>query len=125
MKDSIILDKTLDFSVRIVNLCKYLRKEKKEFVMSEQLLRCGTSIGANAHEAHNGQSSKDFLAKIYIAFKEASEAEYWIKLLSRTDYLTPEQSKSIIADCVEIKKILTAIITTLKTKLEARKKKQS
>ena len=121
MKDNVILDKTLDFSVRIVNLCKYLRKEKKEYLMSEQLLRCGTSIGANAHEAHNGQSSRDFLAKMYISFKEAAETEYWLKLLSRTNYLTQEQSKSILADCEEIKKILSAIILTLKTKMKEEK----
>ena len=85
--------------------------------MSKQLLRCGTSIGANAHEAHNSQSDKDFLAKTYIAFKEASETEYWITLLIKTDYLTQEQGASILADCIEIKKILSAIIKSLRTKL--------
>jgi len=122
MKDNPILDKTMDFSIRIVNLYKYLCDEKKEFVMSKQLLRCGTSIGANAHEANNGQSDKDFLAKMYIAFKEASEAEYWINLLAKTKYISPSQGEGILYDCVELKKILTAIIKTSKTNNSKNKK---
>ena len=117
MKENIILDKTMDFSVRVVNLYRYLCSEKNEYIMSKQLLRCGTSIGANAHEAHNGQTKKDFLAKMYISFKEASETEYWIKLLTKTDFLTTEQSNSIIEDCVEIKRILTSIIKTTKSQV--------
>lgn len=108
----------MDFSVRIVRLYNYLCDEKKEYVMSKQLLRSGTSIGANAHEAVNGQTSKDFLAKMYIAFKEATESEYWINLLIRTDYLTQEQGNSILSDCVELKKILTAIIKATKSNAE-------
>jgi len=111
----------MDFSVRIVNLYKYLCAEKNEYTISKQLLRCGTSIGANAHEAHNGQSNKDFLAKIYIAFKEATETEYWLKLLFKTNYLTQEQSENILIDCVEIKKILTAIIKTTKSNMNGGK----
>ena len=118
LKDNIILTKSMDFSVRIVNLYKYLCGEKSEYVMSKQLLRSGTSIGANIHEAVNGQSQKDFLAKMYIAFKEASETEYWITLLMKTMYLTQEQGESILFDCVEIKKILTAIIKTSKSNAE-------
>ena len=118
MKDNIILTKSMDFSVRIVRLYNYLCDEKKEYVMSKQLLRSGTSIGANAHEAVNGQTSKDFLAKMYIAFKEATESEYWINLLIRTDYLTQEQGNSILSDCVELKKILTAIIKATKSNAE-------
>lgn len=118
MKENIILTKSMDFSVRIVRLYNYLCNEKKEYVMSKQLLRSGTSIGANAHEAVNGQTSKDFLAKMYIAFKEATESEYWINLLIRTDYLTQEQGNSILSDCVELKKILTAIIKATKSNAE-------
>ena len=118
MKENIILTKSMDFSVRIVRLYNYLCDEKKEYVMSKQLLRSGTSIGANAHEAVNGQTSKDFLAKMYIAFKEATESEYWINLLIRTDYLTQEQGNSILSDCVELKKILTAIIKATKSNAE-------
>jgi len=123
VKENIILDKSFDFSVRIVNLYKYLCSEKKEYIMSKQLLRCGTSIGANANEAANGQSSRDFLAKMYIAYKEASETEYWLRLLLRTGYLTKKQGESILSDCVEIKKILTAIIKTLKLNEEGGKRK--
>jgi len=114
LKKNVILDKTLDFSVRTVNLCKYLRSDKSEYVMSKQLLRCGTSIGANAHEATNGQSNRDFLSKMYIAYKEATETEYWLILLIRTEYLTPEQGNSILSDCIEIKRILASIIKTSK-----------
>jgi len=117
MKSNAILDKTIDFSIRIVNLYKYLKNQKKETVMSKQLLRSGTSIGANVREAHNGQSDKDFLAKIYIAYKETSETEYWLTLLHRTNYLNEKQAKDIINDCEEIGKILTSIIKTMKKKI--------
>jgi len=117
MKANAILDKSMDFSVKIVMLYKHLVSQKGEYVLSKQLLRSGTSIGANAHEAHNGQTKKDFLAKMYIAFKEAGESEYWLKLLVRTEYLTKEQGDGMITECVEIKKILTAIIKTLKSNL--------
>ena len=121
MKENVILEKSMDFSVRIVNLCKYLCSEKSEYIMSKQLLRCGTSIGSNAHEAHNGQSAKDFLAKMYISFKEATETEYWLILLTRTGYITEYQGKSVLEDCVEFKKILTAIIKSFKFNQIAKK----
>jgi four helix bundle protein len=116
MKGKVILDKSMDFAVRIVNLYKYLSPTKHEHIMSKQLLRCGTSVGANAHEAHHAQSNKDFLAKMYIAFKEIAETEYWLNLLIRTQYLTKHQSDSILSDCIEIRKILASIIKTLKEK---------
>jgi len=106
------------FAVRIVRLYQFLCQEKKEYIMSKQLLRSGTSIGANAHEAFNGQSNKDFLSKMYIAYKEASETEYWLLLLQKTEYLTKNQGENIMADCVELKKILTAIIKTSKSRQE-------
>lgn len=118
MKENIILDKSMSFAVRIVKLYKYLCDDKKEFVLSKQLLRSGTSIGANVHEAHNAQSKKDFMAKMYIGFKEASESEYWINLLIKTDYLSEEQGQSVLCDCIEIKKILTSIIKTTKEQLK-------
>ena len=86
MTYGIVSEKSLDFSVRIVNLYKYLTS-KKEYIMSKQLLRCGTSIGANIAEAQRGQSKADFKAKMNIALKEASETEYWLQLLYRTKYL--------------------------------------
>ena len=117
MKSNIILDKSMSFAIRIVRLYQYLCKEKREYILSRQLVRSGTSVGANIHEAINGQSRKDFLSKMYIAFKEATETEYWIKLLTSTDYLTENESKSILGSCVEIKKILNSIIKTTKESL--------
>jgi len=115
MKENVICVKSMDFALRVVNLYKYLSTEKGEYVMSKQLLRCGTSIGANAHEACHGQSRKDFLAKMYIAFKEAAETEYWLTLLTRAKFLTKKQGESMLSDCVEIKKILSSITKTLKS----------
>ena len=86
MKENVIIEKSLDFAVRIVNLRKYLTREHKEYIMSKQLLRCGTSIGANVAEAQRGQSKADFSAKMSIALKEANETEYWLKLLYWTQY---------------------------------------
>ena len=114
MQKNVIRDKSMDFAVRIVNLYKYLSSTKKEYVMSKQLLRCGTSIGANIHEALRGQSRKDFLAKMYIAFKEVAETEYWLVLLVRTSYLSKQQGDSVLADCMEVDRILASITKTLK-----------
>ena len=121
MKENIILEKTMNFAVRIINSYKYLNSEKNEYVISKQLLRCGTSIGANTHEASNGQSEKDFLTKMYIALKEATETEYWLNLLVKTNYLTFEQGNSLLNDCIEIKKIITAIIKSIKINIEGGK----
>ena len=95
--------------MRIVRLCQYLANEKKEYVMSKQLLRCGTSIGANVSEAERGQSKADFNAKMNIALKEANETHYWLRLLYKTDYLTEKEFQSILPDAEEILKILKAI----------------
>ena len=111
-----VLDKSFDFAVRIVNLCKYLQKDKKEFVLSKQLIRSGTSIGANINEAQAAQSTNDFIAKLSIASKEARESKYWIDLLVKTDYL-PEDSqnvKSLQEQNMELVKLLTSIIKTTK-----------
>ena len=112
--NNIIETKSFDFAVRIVKLYKFLCEQKKEFTLSKQLLRSGTSIGANVAEAEKAQSKADFVAKINIALKEASETKYWIKLLSATDYLSINESNSILSDCVEIEKILVSIIKTSK-----------
>ena len=111
---SAVADKSFEFAVRIVNLCKYLRYKKKEFVLSKQLLRSGTSIGANVSEAQRGQSKADFHAKMTIALKEANETLYWIRLLHRTDYLTKTQYDSIYKDIDELLRILTAICKSSK-----------
>ena len=112
MNENVIIEKSLDFAVRIVNLRKYLTREHKEYIMSKQLLRCGTSIGANVAEAQRGQSKADFSAKMSIALKEANETEYWLKLLYRTQYLSTEQYESINDDIQELLGILVSICRT-------------
>ena len=111
-KQNVIVEKSFDFAVRIVNLYKYLCDEKREFVLSKQLLRSGTSIGANVSEAEQAQSRKDFAAKMNIALKEASETEYWLRLLVKTNYIDEKQFTSVMVDCEEVKKLLHAIVKT-------------
>ncbi len=111
MKDNNILaDKSLNFGVRIVNCFKFLTREKKEHMMSKQIYRSGTSIGANIHEGLQAQSKPDFISKMGIALKEASETAYWLKLLVKTDYISPKMFDSLITDCDELSRLLTAII---------------
>ena len=110
--DNVIVDKSKAFALRIIKLYQYLRETKKEYVLSKQLLRCGTSIGANVKEGIRAQSKADFRAKMSIALKEASESEYWLELLHESGYLTDEEFNSIIVDCIELLKILTAILNT-------------
>ncbi len=114
MTDNVIVDKSKHFALRIVKLYKYLTLEKKEYVMSQQLLKCGTSIGANVKEAIRGQSRSDFFAKMNIALKEVSECEYWLELLDESSYIEHEHFKSIYGDCQEILKILMAITKSQK-----------
>lgn len=113
-KDNIVQQKSYDFAVRIVKLYKFLSQEKKEFVLSKQLLRSGTSIGANVEEAIGGQSRKDFFAKLTIAYKEARETHYWVRLLKDTDYLTPTEANSILSDVEELLKIIGSIQKTIR-----------
>ena len=112
--DSIIANKSKAFAIRIIRLYQYLREEKKEYVLSKQILRAGTSIGANAREAYRAQSKPDFYSKLGIAMKEADETAYWLELLHETDYLDDSQFESIYADCEEILKILVSITKTQK-----------
>ena len=112
MGQNIVSDKSFEFAVRIVNVYKYLTQEHKEYVMSKQLLRCGTSIGANVSEAQRGQSKADFWAKMNIALKEANETNYWLRLLFRTNFLDETQFRSLEADIGEILGLLTAICKT-------------
>jgi len=109
MEQTAAVEKSFEFAVRIVNLYKYLVREHKEYTLSKQLLRCGTSIGANIAEAQRGQSKADFAAKMSIALKEANETQYWLKLLYRTDFLSKSQYLSLNADVQELLGILTAI----------------
>lgn len=108
-KDNIIVDKSKLFALRIIKLYKFLCEEKKEYTISKQLLRSGTSIGANVKEAIRGFSKPDFYFKLNIALKEASESEYWLELLYESEYITNSQFKSIYSDCQELLKLLTAI----------------
>lgn len=112
--ENAILIKSKAFAIRIVKLYQYLSDEKKEFVLSKQLLRSGTSIGANCREAARAQSKADFVAKLNISLKEADETAYWLELLNETDYLTKAQYESIYADCEELIKILVSIIKAAK-----------
>lgn len=114
--ESIIKQKSFAFAVRIVKLYRFLTENKKEVILSKQLLRPGTSIGANVHEALQGSSRKDFINKLNIALKEAHETEYWLRLLYETNYLLSNEYGSILNDCVEVIKILTSIIKTTKSK---------
>ena len=109
-----IQEKSFDFAVRIVNLCRYLRDEQKEFVLTKQLLRSGTSIGANVAEAQQAQSRPDFVHKVNVALKEAYETNYWLRLLHATQYLTNKEYESIIKDCAELEKLLIAITKSAK-----------
>ena len=109
MRENVIVKKSFAFSVRIVNLNKYLSQEKKEYVISKQIYKSGTSIGANIAEAQRAQSTADFVAKMKIALKEANETQYWLQLLYETKYITEKEFASIHNDLVEILRILTAI----------------
>ncbi len=114
MESSTIQIKSRDFAIRIVNCYKFLTEQKHEMVMSKQLLRCGTSIGANTRESKNAQSRIDFLSKLNIALKEADETEYWLDLLHETKYIDDKQFESLLSDCKELIAILVAIIKKLK-----------
>ncbi len=115
--DNVIQDKSFAFAIRIVNAYKYLKSEKQEFVLSKQMLRSGTSVGANVEEAIGAQSPADFLHKLSIAYKEARETLYWLKLLQATNYLSEEMSQSLLSDCTQICKIIGKIQTSLKHKI--------
>jgi len=108
-------NKSFLFSVRIVKLARYLQEEKRKYILSKQLIRSGTSIGANIVESQQAQSRADFISKLSIALKEACETNYWLRLLQATDYLSEAEFTSIIADCRELKKILTSIIKTTRS----------
>lgn len=110
VKQNIIVDKSFDFALKIVDIYKYLCNEKKEYVLSKQLLRSGTSVGANVREAVVSQSKKEFIAKLNISLKEIHETQYWLLLLSRSNYITEQQS--LLADTDELIRILTSIIKT-------------
>ena len=114
MENNLIANKSFQFAIRTVKLYKHLCAEKKESTLSKQLLRSGTSIGANVAEAQQAQSRADFLSKLNIALKETSETKYWLRLLQATDYLTEKEAASMLRDCTELEKLLVSIIKKLK-----------
>lgn len=117
MKENIVKSKSFGFAVRIVKLYQYLCEHKKEFVLSKQLLRSGTSVGAMVREAEHAESKLDFKHKMAIAQKEINETMYWLELLVATDYLTNDQFESVNANAVEIIKLITAIIKSTKSNI--------
>ncbi|MDE6827473.1 four helix bundle protein [uncultured Alistipes sp.] len=116
--DNVVSEKSLTFAIRIVRLYQHLTREKHEYVLSKQMLKSGTSVGANIREALRGQSRQDFAAKMNISLKEINETEYWLELLYRTDYITDKEFRSIFADCKELVRILTSIVKTTREKTE-------
>ena len=113
VSESITLEKSKSFAIRVVKLYRYLSESKKEYVLSKQLLKSGTSIGANLAESTCAISKKDFAAKVYIALKECSETMYWLELLFKTNYLTEDEYSSVNNDCEELKRLLMATTKTL------------
>lgn len=116
MAESILRDKSKEFAKQIVILCRDIKTGKKESVLSNQLLRSGTSIGANLHEAQYAQGPRDFISKLEIAQKECYETEYWLELLHETGYIADEEFKSLQKDCGSIRRMLIASINTAKEK---------
>ena len=117
MANSVLQDKSLAFAVRIVKFYKYLSDEKREYVLSKQILRSGTSIGANVSESKNAQSNADFINKLSIALKEADETRYWLELLRLSDIISKEEFEPLDKDAAELVALLTASIKTLKSKI--------
>ncbi len=117
MTENILREKSYKFALRIVKLYQYLAQEKREFVLSKQVLRSGTSIGANVEEANHGQSKMDFIHKLSISQKESFETHYWIRLLRDSEIIAPKLADSLLSDCEEIQKIITSSIKTAKQNL--------
>lgn len=115
---SILMTKSEDFAVRIIGLYNYLVHERSQYAMAKQILRSGTSIGANLAEAQEAFSKADFLAKVFISLKECSETHYWLRLLKRTDYITEAQYESLSEDCRELLKMLTAVTKTTRRNIQ-------
>lgn len=117
MKNNLVAEKSIDFSIRLIKLYKILIEERKEFILSKQMLRSGTAVGALIREAEHAQSKADFLNKMNIALKEANEAEYWLLLLNKGDFITNKEYESIRNDAVEMIKLLAKIVKTTKETL--------
>lgn len=117
MKNNPLLDQSLIFASEIIKLQKFLIKEKKETIISKQIIRSSTSIGANINEANYASSKPDFIAKMHIALKECAETEYWIRLLEKSEYISAEYSGTLLKKCLSIKKMLVSSLNTIKNKI--------
>lgn len=118
-EENVVVEKSYAFAVRVVKLYKFLCETKKEFVLSKQFLKAGTSVGANIEEAVGGQSEKDFYAKLYISYKEARETHFWLRVMRDTGYLTENEAQSMLVDCDELLKIIGSILKTLRGKFDS------
>ena len=118
MSDNVVKEKSKKFALRIIRLYKYLSEEKREYVISKQLLRSGTSIGANICEADHSMSKREFIAKMNVSLKEAAESVYWLELLFESEYMTQNEYNSIIGECIELKGLLICIIKTANKNLK-------
>ena len=118
MKQNILKEKSFLFAIRIINLYKFLKKEHKEFVLSQQIIKSGTSVGAIVRESEHAESLKDFVHKLSIGLKEINETEYWLDLLFATEYINEKMYDSLKSDCIELIKLLTASVKTSKTKIK-------
>lgn len=118
MRENLLIDKSIAFAAQIIRLHRYLIKTQKETIISKQIVRSGTSIGANINEANYGQSKADFISKLHIALKEAAETEYWLRLLLASEYISKEMGESMLKDCLELKRILIASINTAKSNVK-------
>lgn len=119
-KENVLVEKTYAFALRTVKLFKFLREEKKEFILSKQVVRSGTSIGANLEEATGAQSTNDFVAKLHISLKEAKETHYWLRLLRDSEYLSKEQSERLLNDLDVIITLLTKSLKTVKANIQTK-----
>lgn len=117
-RNSILLDKTLHFSARIIKLCRYLSEKKRESIIAKQIFRSATSIGANANEAIYAVSRADFVSKLHISLKETAETEYWLRLLMLSESISEKEGESLLSDCLEIKRILVATLNKVKTDID-------
>ena len=117
MSKGILIETSLKFSVKIIKLQQYLIKQKKENIISKQIIRSATSIGANINEANYGSSKQDFIAKMHIALKECAETEYWIRLLKEAEYIENDYAKILLSDCLAIKRMLISSLNTAKSNL--------
>ena len=116
MKDNALIEKSIEFATRIVKLSKFLEESKKDYVISKQIIRSGTSIGANINEAQYAISKADFIAKLHISLKETAETEYWLRLLHKAEYIDGKIFESLVSDCLDLKKLLISSINTAKKK---------